>query len=270
MSSWGYTDNAAIAGTVTHYSANVNVVGSSTYFSVNVKDGDYLYLSGNKYQVANVASNTALYLTSVTASGASGVTAYLQQGPKFLSNLNGNYSIYAGNTRTSNIVNIRNVYGVTLEEMFSNVANGASISQAGVAYFANVTANTYANVFTTGVIQPISNANVTLNFTNNALASITISQPGQGYNAAIIANTFLGIYTTGARQPTTNATANLTFTSADTSKTNAHHTGWVTFNTYTDAFGATRIKTEVLAAMSKNFTASVAGDNDPDDTIFPH
>jgi len=265
MSSWGYTDNATIAGTVSHYTQNVNVVGSSTYFSVNVKDGDYLYLSGNKYQVANVASNTALYLTSVAASNASSVTAYLQQGPKFLSNLNGSYT-----ARTGNLATIRTVYGVTLEEMFSNVANGATISQVGVAYYANVVANTYANVYTTGVIQPISNANVTLNFVGNALATITISQPGQGYNAAVQSNTFLGIYTTGTRQPTTNATANLTFTAADTAKTNTHHTGWVTFNTYTTDQGAVRYKSEVLAAMSKNFTASVAGDNDPDDTSFPH
>jgi hypothetical protein len=265
MSSWGYTDNATIAGTVSHYTTNVNVVGSSTYFTINVKDGDYLYLSGNKYQVANVASNTALYLTSVAASNASSVTAYVQQGPKFLSNLNGSYP-----ARTPNIVNIRNVYGVTLEEMFSNTANGATITNAGVAYFANVVANTYANVYTTGAIQPISNANVTLTFTGNVLSAIALSNQGQGYNVAVQANTFLGIYTTGTRQPTTNATANLTFTSSDTAKTNAHHSGWVTFNTYTDAYNQVRIKTEVLAAMSKNFNAAAAGDNDPDDTIFPH
>ena len=69
MSSWGYTDNVAIAGTITTYTANVNVVGSSTYFTVNVKDGDYLYIVGQKYQVNNVTSNTALTLTSPTEIG---------------------------------------------------------------------------------------------------------------------------------------------------------------------------------------------------------
>ena len=270
MSSWGYTDNVAIAGTVTTYTANGNVVGSSTYFTSNVKDGDYLFIAGGKYQVQNVINNTVLTLTGPTATAGASRTAYLQQGPKFLSNLNGAYSIYASNTRTPNIVTIQNVYGVTLDEMFSNTANGATITNAGVAYFANVVANTYANVYTTGALQPISNANVTLTFTGNVLSAVVISNVGQGYNTAIQTNTVLGIYTTGTRQPTTNATANLTFTSAATDKSNAHHTGWVTYNTYIDALGQTRIKTETLVAMSKNFTNSVAGDNDPDDSIFPH
>ena len=267
MSSWGYTDNAAIKGTVTAYTQNVNVVGSSTEFLSNVKDGDYLYISGRKYQINNVISNTSLTLTNVAATAISGSTAYLQQGPKWLSNV---VTISGEAGRQANIATIQSVYGVTIEEMFSNVANGATISNAGVGYVANVVANTYANVYTTGVIQPITNANVTLSFTNNILSAIAISNTGQGYNAAIIANTVLGIYTTGTRQPTTNATANLTFTSADTSKTNAHHTGWVTYNTYLDTQGNQRIKTEVLVAMSKNFNAAVAGDNDPDDIIFPH
>jgi hypothetical protein len=268
MSSWGYTDNVAIAGTVSAYTQNVNVVGASTYFTVNVKDGDYLFISGRKYQVANVSSNTALYLTGVAAANVAGATAYLQQGPKFLSNI---AQLGGGDTnRQNNVVTIQNVYGVTLDEMVSNVANGTTITNVGAAYFANVVANTYANVYTTGAFQPITNANVTLNFSGNALASITVTNQGAGYNAAVIANTVLGIYTSGTRQPTTNATANLTFTSADTSKSNAHHQGWVTYRTYTDAFGAVRYKTEVLAAMSKNFTNATAGDNDPDDNIYPH
>ncbi len=45
---------------------------------------------------------------------------------------------------------------------------------------------------------------------------------------------------------------------------NASHTGWVTYNTYTDAFGAVRKKTEVLVAMSKNGITK-----DAEDTVFP-
>jgi hypothetical protein len=154
--------------------------------------------------------------------------------------------------------------------MYSNVANGATITNVGAAYFANVVANTYANVYTTGAFQPISNANVTLTFSGNALSAVTISNAGQGYNAAVKSNTYIGIFTSGTRQPTTNATANLTFTAADTAKSNVHHQGWVSYITYTDAFGNVRKKSEVLAAMSKNFTNATAGDNDPDDNIFPH
>lgn len=268
MSSWGYTDNVTIAGTVSAYTQNARVVGSSTYFTVNVKGGDYLFISGKKYQVSNVTSNTVIHLTNVASSNVSGATAYVQQGPKFLSNIT---QMGGGSTaRQNNVATIQNVYGVTVDEMMSNVANGATITNVGAAYFANVVANTYANVYTTGAFQPISHANVSLSFSGNALASITITNPGQGYNAAVKANTVLGIYTSGTRQPTTNATANLTFTSGDTSKANVHHQGWVNYITYTDAFGTVRKKSEVLVAMSKNFSNSTAGDNDPDDTIFPH
>ena len=60
MSAWGYTDNAAITGTVTGYTQNVNIVGSSTLFLSNVNAGDYITIAGQKYQVNNVTTNTAL------------------------------------------------------------------------------------------------------------------------------------------------------------------------------------------------------------------
>lgn len=268
MSSWGYTDNVTIAGTVSAYTQNVRVVGSSTYFTVNVKGGDYLSISGRKYQVANVQSNTLLTLTGVAAANVASATVYLQQGPKYLSNI---AQMGGGNTaRQNNVATIQNVYGVTLDEMYSNVVNGTTISNVGSAYYSNVTTNTWANVYTTGVFQPISNANVSLSFSGNALATITVTNPGQGYNAAVKANTFIAIVTSGAIQPTRNATANVTFTSADTAKSNVHHQGWVNYITYTNAQGVVRKKSEVLVAMSKNFTNATAGDNDPDDTIFPH
>lgn len=268
MSLWGYTDNVAIAGTVSAYTQNVNVVGSSTYFSVNVKDGDYLFISGKKYQVANVTSNTALYLTNVASANIAGATAYLQQGPKFLANI---VQMGGDNTdRQNNVATIQNVYGATLNEMYSNVANTTVISSAGAGYYANVVSNTWANVYTTGASQPTNNANVSLTFTNEALSSITITVPGSGYNAAAAANTYLLIKTNGSIQPTSNATANILFTTGGNSTQfqNSSHQGWVTYIAYTDALGQKREKSEVLVAMSKNFTAGTAGDAS-DDTIFP-
>lgn len=50
------------------------------------------------------------------------------------------------------------------------------------------------------------------------------------------------------------------------------HTGWVNYSTYTDAFGLTRNKSEVLVAMSKNFNANVTNDlqvDANDDTVIP-
>ena len=37
------------------------------------------------------------------------------------------------------------------------------------------------------------------------------------------------------------------------------HTGWVHYHRYTDTYGRTRHKSEVLVAMSKNFNANTAG-----------
>ena len=262
MSSWGYTDNAAIAGTVTTYTANGNVVGSSTYFTVNVKDGDYLFIAGAKYQVQNVISNTILTLSSPTATAGGSRTAYLQQGPKFLSNLNGSYP-----ARTGNLATIQTVYGVTYEEMINQTVLSVAVANVGLGYLANVTANTTANVYTTGAVQPTTNAAISLTFTNNLLSAITVTSGGSGYSAAVQANTAVGITTTGTRQPTYNAQGTATFTNATVTFGNAHHQGWTTYVEYTDAYGNRRVKSETLAAMSKNFANGTAGDQ-ADDTIF--
>lgn len=265
MSSWGYTDNVAIAGTVSAYTQNVNVVGSSTYFTVNVKDGDYLFISGKKYQVANVTSNTALYLTNVAAANIAGATAYLQQGPKFLANI---VQMGGGDTgRQNNVATIQNVYGVDLSEMSTKQAKDVTVSDVGAGYVAAARSNTVATIATTGASQPTINATATVYFSGTTVANITITNPGAGYTAAAQANTTIVVSTSGATQPTTNATANINYTSS-TESSNASHTGWSTYITYVDALGQVREKNEVLVAMSKNFTAGNAGDAS-DDTIFP-
>ena len=260
MSSWGYTDNAAIKGTVTGYTQNVNIVGSSTEFLTNVKSGDYLTIAGQKYQINNVTSNTALTLTSSLSSATSGTTAYVQQGPKFLSNVNADLS-----GRQSNLATIQNVYGVVYEEM--NTASLASITVYTPGnYTTAAKTNTTAVVSTTGASQPTVNATATINYTGANVSSFTITNPGAGYTYAAQQNTIITIATTGATQPTQNASANLSFT-AGTTISNASHQGWVTYTTYTDANSQVREKHEVLVAMSKNFNASAAGDDE--DTVFP-
>lgn len=266
MSSWGYTDNVAIAGTVSAYTQNVNVVGSSTYFTVNVKDGDYLFISGRKYKVHNVTSNTALTLTNVAAANVAGATAYLQQGPKFLANilqLGG-----ADTARQNNVATIQNVYGVVFEEMNTQSVSSLTVGTPG-NYQTAAKANTTVTISTSGASQPLVNATATINFTGANVTSFTITNPGAGYTFAAQQNTTATIATTGATVPLQNATATVNF-STGTSLSNADHTGWVTYTTYTDAYGAVREKSEVLVAMSKNFNTAAAGDNDPDDAIFPH
>ena len=140
-----------------------------------------------------------------------------------------------------------------------------NVTGAGYQRLANttaITANTAITIATTGLSQPQSNATATLTFTNNVLTAVTVTNPGKGYTAAAQANTTATIATTGASQPTTNATATINFSSGSTS--NASHTGWVSYTTYTDAHGQIREKQEVLVALSKNGITS-----DDEETIFP-
>ena len=117
MSSWGNLDNVAAAGTVYIATANANaVLGVSTYFTVNVQAGDYITIAANKYQVAQVLSNTSIYLTSSAATNSAGVKAYIQQGPKYIANV----------AVSENTYTIQRVYGVDSVEiaLANNVSYG--------------------------------------------------------------------------------------------------------------------------------------------------
>ena len=264
MSAWGLSDNTTIAGTVTHYIANANIVGATTYFLANLNAGDYLTISGvsGKYQVADITSNTALSLTTIPRTAGTTKKVFVQQGPKY--ELSSNAAPVA---RQSNIVSIENIYGVDAAEITTVSIGSISVNATGAGYqrLANttaITANTAITIATTGLSQPQSNATATLTFTNNVLTAITVTNPGKGYTAAAQANTTAAIATTGLSQPTTNATATINFSSGSTS--NAAHTGWVSYITYTDAYGQIREKKEVLVALSKNGITS-----DDEETIFP-
>ena len=264
MSAWGLSDNTTIAGTVTHYIANTNLVGASTYFLQNLNAGDYLTISGvsGKYQVADITSNTALSLTTIPRTAGTTKVVFVQQGPKYELSSN-----IAPVDRQSNLVSIENIYGVDAAEITTVSIGTISVNATGAGYqrLANttaITANTAITIATTGLSQPQSNATATLTFTNNVLTAVTVTNPGKGYTAAAQANTTATIATTGLSQPTTNATATINFSSGSTS--NASHAGWVSYTTYTDAFGNQREKHETLVALSKNGITS-----DDEDTIYP-
>lgn len=157
MSSWGNLDNVAATGTVTAYVGNTTVTGSGTAFTTEIDARDYITIGGRKFQVDTITSDTVLDLTA-NGIAAAGVTAYIQQGPKFVANVS------SGNL---NEPTIQDVVGVDRVEI------------------------------------------------------------------AVSENQARGV---------------------------ASHTGWVTYKTYTDAYSQTRHKSEVLVAMSKNFSANAAGD----------
>ena len=264
MSSWGLSDNTAVAGTVTTF-ANTTLLGSSTFFTGNVNAGDYITITNvtGKNQVASVASNTVLVLENIPRQVVTGKVAFVQQGPKAIRSSNA-YAL----ARQSDVLSIENVYGVDSAEITTVSFGSISVNAAGAGYqrLANttaITANTAITIATTGLSQPQSNATATLTFTSNVLTAITVTNPGKGYTAAAQANTTAVIATTGLSQPTTNATATINFSSGSTS--NASHTGWVSYTTYTDAHGQIREKQEVLVALSKNGITS-----DDEETIFPN
>ena len=263
MSSWGLSDNTTIAGTVTTF-ANTTLLGSSTYFTQNINAGDYITITNvtGKNQVASVTSNTILILENIPREVVSGKVAFVQQGPKAVHSSNA-YAL----ARQSNVLSIENIYGVDAAEIITASISSISVNATGAGYqrLANttaITANTAITIATTGLSQPQSNATATLTFTNNVLTAVTVTNPGKGYTAAAQANTTATIATTGLSQPTTNATATINFSSGSTS--NASHTGWVSYVTYTDAHGQIREKKEVLVALSKNGITS-----DDEETIFP-
>ena len=263
MSSWGLSDNTTIAGTVTTF-ANTTLLGATTYFTQNINAGDYLTISGvtGKNQVASVTSNTIIVLENIPRQVVTGKVAFVQQGPKAVHSSN----VYALD-RQSNVLSIENIYGVDAAEIITASISSISVNATGAGYqrLANttaITANTAITIATTGLSQPQSNATATLTFTSNVLTAITVTNPGKGYTAAAQANTTAAIATTGLSQPTTNATATINFSSGSTS--NASHTGWVSYVTYTDAHGQIREKKEVLVALSKNGITS-----DDEETIFP-
>lgn len=263
MSAWGLSDNTTIAGTVTTF-ANTTLLGSTTYFTQNINAGDYITITNvtGKNQVASVTSNTILILENIPRQVVTGKVAFIQQGPKAVHSSN----VYALD-RQSNVLSIENIYGVDAAEITTVSIATISVNATGAGYqrLANttaITANTAITIATTGLSQPQSNATATLTFTNNVLTAVTVTNPGKGYTAAAQANTTATIATTGLSQPTTNATATINFSSGSTS--NASHTGWVSYVTYTDAHGQIREKKEVLVALSKNGITS-----DDEETIFP-
>lgn len=127
MSSWGNLDNVAATGTVTAYAGNTRVNGSGTAFTSNIKEGDYLTLTGTKFQVATIASDTVLELTG-NGKAVSGATAYIQQGPKWISNV----------AVSENVYTIQRVYGADRVEI--GVANAAAnASHTGWIHFMDYT-----------------------------------------------------------------------------------------------------------------------------------
>lgn len=227
MSSWGNRDNVVLTGTVTTANTTNTVTGFGTIYTGNVNAGDYVFIDSNKYQVEQVVSASVLYVTtSNVATNSDNVKAYVQTGPKYVTNVVLSSS-ETGNAefRADNLTTIQNVFGVDITEMTPNIVIGLSLLETTLVSSATITepgnyildsqTNTIVTITTTGTVQPTENALATPTFTGNALTGVTITREGVGYTAAAQANTAAVVSTTGAVQPTLNATISLNYTAGD-------------------------------------------------------
>jgi len=155
-----------------------------------------------------------------------------------------------GNVTTTNTSDLVTGFGGT--EFLSNVVSGDYVTIASNKYqVQNVVSNT--QLYLTN-ISATTSANVKMYIQEGPKYIANVSFPANNYS---IQNIY-GI----DRNEMMNVRANA----------NATHTGWTHFQTYVDAYGAVRIKSESLVAMSKNFNANATSDlqtDASDNTIFP-
>ena len=108
-------------------------------------------------------------------------------------------------------------------------------------------------------------ANGYVMFANTTANSFIHNHTADGVNPAQ-SNVAIGVF--GISEAEAQVTSNSTITTPD-------HAGWVTRRTYTDTHGNTRVKHEVLVAMSSiandatGFTTSANTTGDLDDTLYP-
>ena len=129
MSAWGNLDNVLITGNVSSATTRDYLDGYQTQFLLDVDQGDYIVFAGNKYQVANVTSNTIVHLTGLAATNSSNVDAFVQQGPKYVSNV----------AFPANNESIQNVYGIDRIEIGVPENQDRGLSHTGWTHYVTYT-----------------------------------------------------------------------------------------------------------------------------------
>lgn len=76
----GAGQNENIRGTVAGTVGTTAITGTSTYFTLDLKVGEHIVIAGVAYQIAAIASSTALTLSSALLATASGATAQRLEG----------------------------------------------------------------------------------------------------------------------------------------------------------------------------------------------
>lgn len=207
MSSWGNLDNVKIDGTVVIATANgTAVLGINTVFESNVKDGDYLIIAGNKYQVQNVESNTILYLTDSASTDSAGVPAYVQQGPKYVANV----------AFPANNYSIQNIYGIDRVEVGVPENEARGISHTGWTHY-----TTYTDAYSQTRHKAEVLVAMSKNFASNATGSLFGSGAGDDALDDTVAADYLIYFTTSPAANVTTSNTSLFFVVAASDPTGA-------------------------------------------------
>lgn len=152
-------------------------------------------------------------------------------------------------TVTANLNSTTIVASTGMFTAANNVAVGYSILLGNVAY--RINAIPAANTITLEKVFAASNVNTT---------TAAIQQSPKDILTYGWASSNVGVNVANLVTKQNVYGVDRTEIGVTTNKANGFsHTGWVHYHRYTDTYGRTRHKSEVLVAMSKNFNANTAG-----------
>lgn len=156
MSAWGKLDNLIAIGTVTVVSGSRTVTGNATAFTSNIQAGDSVTIASNKYRVTNVGNATSITIDPVSATSNVGAKAFVQQGPKYVSNVT-----------TQNTYSIQNIFGVSADEAIVAANKGRGFNSPGWAHYVTYSTTQGATRHKTETLVAMSK-----NFNKNAAGAL--------------------------------------------------------------------------------------------------
>jgi len=113
MSLWSNKDTAAVTGTIGIPNGSPTVTGSGTAFKTELKEGSFIVISGVKYKIYKINSNTSLTLTSnyEGTAIASGATITKHTAPTYLSLADARNAVFVSQDEA--LLNVNKTKGFT-------------------------------------------------------------------------------------------------------------------------------------------------------------
>lgn len=182
MSSWGNLDNVILSGNVVTSDASNTVTGyGGASFNTEVDAGDYITIESQKYQIEQVVSDSILYLTSIASANTDNVKAFVQQGPKYVSNI----------AVSENVYTIQRIYGIDRNEVGVPENKTRGISQPGWVHY-----NTYTDALGQTRHKAETLVAMSKNFASNITGSLFADTGSADANDDTVAADYLLYFTT--------------------------------------------------------------------------